>query len=500
MSVDVGAAGGTVSSDAGAQRLKKGQLTLPNCIALSAALMAPVLAVLLNAPAAASNSQGALPLSFLIAFIGIAFVANTVVQFSRRLPSSGLFYNYVSHGLGGGAGFYTGWLYFAAYILIVVGLFTANGAFLHGYLMSEFSVNVPWWILSLVLMGLVFTFSLRSVKASVRVDLTLLIFEMLVFTVLGVIAIVKGGSGNTLHYFSTTASSKGIAGIGLGAIFGILSFVGFEAAATLGEETRNPRRNIPLAIFGATAIIGVFYVFQMYALSAGYRLNEPHQLVAFMGDGNPFATLARRYASWMTNIIDIAGVFGLFSCLLASQNATVRVIFSMGRDRVLPGRLGGVHQRFHSPYVAIFVLTALTVLIGVPLAIWLGSSTTDVYGWTGSIATVGIVLVYMLGNVALIRYFWRDPERSILKHVVFPIIGIVALAYPVYSTAKPNQSYPYNLVFWVVIVWLILGVIAYYYLKTRAPQKLEAVGRILAEDEEDLSEGRLPSGAVSAGP
>ena len=96
------------------QRLQKGQLSLPNCVALSAAVMAPVIAVILNAPAAAANAQGGLPLSFLAAFIGTAFVANTVVQFSRRLPSSGLFYNYCSHALGGGAGFFTGWLYFGA--------------------------------------------------------------------------------------------------------------------------------------------------------------------------------------------------------------------------------------------------------------------------------------------------------------------------------------------------------------------------------------------------
>jgi amino acid transporter len=72
--------------------------------------MAPVIAVILNAPAAAANGQGALPLAFLVAFIGTGFVAVAVVQFARRLPSSGLFYTYVSHALGGGAGFYTGWL------------------------------------------------------------------------------------------------------------------------------------------------------------------------------------------------------------------------------------------------------------------------------------------------------------------------------------------------------------------------------------------------------
>lgn len=499
MSVDASAATGPGAvAAAEPQRLLKGQLSLPNCVALSAAVMAPVIAVILNAPAAAGNAQAALPLSFLAAFIGTAFVANTVVQFSRRLPSSGLFYNYCSHALGGGAGFFTGWLYFAAYVLLSIGLFTANGAFLHNYLLSQFSVNIAWWILGLALMALVFLLSLRSIKASVRVDLTLLGVEMVVFIVLAVIAIANAGNGNTLHYFSPNASSQGLGGIGLGAVFGVLSFIGFESAAVLGEESRNPRRNIPTAVIGATVIIGVFYVFMMYALSAGYHLNDPHQLKAFMSDPTPFPTLAHRYANWMTNIIDIAAVFGLFSCLLAVQNATVRVVFSMGRDKVLPGVLGKVHSKFHSPYTAIYALTAVSIAVGILMSAWLGSGLTDVYGWTGSLGTVAVILVYMLANIGLIRFFWRDPERSIFRHVVAPILGIAALGYPLWSVAKPGQTYPYNLVPYVVLVWVIGGIAAYYYLRSTDPEKLKAVGQSLADEEEDLAEGKLMSGPIHA--
>jgi amino acid transporter len=490
--------GGKAQDKPGSPQRLRGQLTLPNCVALSAAVMAPVIAVILNAPAAAADSQGALPLSFLAAFIGTAFIANTVIQFSRRLPSSGLFYNYCSHALGGGAGFFTGWLYFAAYVLLAVGLFTANGAFLQNYMQTEWSVNINWWILSLILMALVFALSIRSIKASVRVDLTLLAFEMVAFITLAVIAIAKAGNGNTLHYFSTSASSKGVTGIGLGAVFGILSFIGFESAAVLGEESKSPRRNIPRAVLGATVIIGIFYVFMMYALSAGYRLNNPAQLKAFINDPTPFPTIAHRYASWMTQIIDIAGVFGLFSCFLAVQNATVRVIFSMGRDRVLPGALGKAHRRFHSPYVAIYALSGFSIVAGILLSVWLGSGLTDVYGWTGSLGTVAVVLVYMLANIGLIRFFWRDPERSIWRHIVAPILGVVALGYPLWSVAKPGQAYPYNLVPYIVLGWVVLGSVAYYYLRSTAPQKLQAVGRILAEDEEDLAEGKLASAPVHA--
>jgi amino acid transporter len=477
-------------------RLQRGILTLPNCVALSAATMAPVIAVILNAPAAGPTAGAALPLSFLVAFVAIALVANSVIQFSRRLPSSGSFYTFVSHGLGSGAGFFTGWLYFAAFIAFAIGLFTAVGAFARQYLIDEWSTTVPWWILSLIAIALVFLLSLRSIKASVRVDLALLGFEMLVFLVLGIIAVARAGGGNSAEYFTVGASPKDYSGVALGAVFGILSFIGFEAAAVLGTETKNPRKNIPRAVFASTAIIGAFYVFMMYALVAGYHLNDEAQLTAFLSDPTPFPTLADRYASWMKQIIEIAAILGIFSCFLAVQNATVRVIFTMGRDGVLPRSLGKVHRTYHSPYVAIYALTALAIALGIGLAAWLGSGITDVYGWTGSIGTVAVVLVYMLANIALIKYFWKDSERSVLRHVIIPLAGIAALAYPLYFVAKPGQAHPYSLVPYVVLAWIVLGFLAYFYLRSQGPDKLEAVGRAIAEEEDDLAEGHLVSAPV----
>src|ERR1700688_163199 len=95
----------------GAHRLQRGVLSVPNGIALAAAAMAPVLAVVLNAPAAAPQAGMALPLSFLVAFVACLFIGNNVVQFSRKLPSAGSFYTFNTYGLGRTAGFFTGWVF-----------------------------------------------------------------------------------------------------------------------------------------------------------------------------------------------------------------------------------------------------------------------------------------------------------------------------------------------------------------------------------------------------
>src|ERR1700676_2945335 len=294
-------------------RLEKNVLTVPNGIALAAAAMAPVIAVVLNAPAAGPSAGAALPLSFLLAFIACLLVGNSVIQFARKLPSSGSFYTFNSHGLGNTAGFFTGWLFVIGYAILAPGLFTAMGAFAHDYVLGVFKVEVYWWIFSLIGMAIVFALSIRSIKASVQVDLTFLIIEVIVFLVLAVIPIAGAGSGNSLSVFTPAASPTGFSGVGLGVVFGILSFIGFDAAATLGEETRNPRRNVPLAVGGALIMVGIFYVFIMYALTVGYGITNPANFHAFLNDPNPIVTLAHNNTPWLQQIIDLCALAGLFS-------------------------------------------------------------------------------------------------------------------------------------------------------------------------------------------
>jgi len=107
-----------------------------------------------------------------------------------------------------------------------------------------------------------------------------------------------------------------------------------------------------------------------------------------------------------------------------------------------------------------------------------------------------VIIVYILANVALIRFFRSDPERSLWKHVVAPAVGVVALAYPLYYVAKPGQAGHYNLVPYLVLIWIVLGFVAYFVLRARSPEKLQAMGKVLAEEEDDLGEAHLTSAPV----
>src|SRR4051812_33895521 len=210
-----------------APSLQPNACSLPGGIALAAAAMAPALAVVLNAPAAAPAAGGALPLSFLLAFLVCLLVGNTVVTFARRLPpSAGSFYAYNSRGLGAGGGFVTGWLLAFGYAVLAPGLFTAFGDFAAAYARTALGVEIPWWSFSLAALALVMGLSLRSLRASVRVDLALLLVEMGVFLSLAAVVVYHLGGVRTLAGFSVSASPTGWSGVGVGVVFGILSFIG----------------------------------------------------------------------------------------------------------------------------------------------------------------------------------------------------------------------------------------------------------------------------------
>jgi amino acid transporter len=472
-------------------------LSLKNCLALSAAVMAPVLAVILNAPAGGSDAGAALPLAFLLAFIAALFVGNTVIEFAKKLSSAGSFYTFCSRALGSAAGFFTGWLYAGAFVLFAIGLFTANGAFLQSYIQTTFHTNVSWIPLGLVLIAAVLILSILSIRLSVRVDLALLTAEIAIFSLLAIIAIVRAGHGNSLTYFNPGSSIRGYSGLGLGVVFGILSFIGFEAAAVLGEETGKPRRNVPIAVRGSLIAVGVFYVFVLYGLAAGFHMNSAGGIKAFLASPSQFGDLAQHYASWLKQPVLLAALAGLFSCMLAVVNTTVRVVYAMARERVLPPRLSRVHTNFRSPYIAIYAVVVAAIGIGLGLSAWLGSGLTNVYGWTGSIGTIAVILVYGMANFGLIRFFWRQPDRSVIRHIVLPSLGILVLLYPLYETAKPGQPWPYNIVLYLVLAWIAVGLAVYLYLKRTSPEKLAALGATMATDEIDFAEAR--DAALSSG-
>ena len=464
--------------------------------------MAPAAAVAFSIVVGANFAAGALPLSVVFALIGCLLVAVSIGQLARRLPSAGGFYTYASRGLHPAVGFLVGWGYAFVEPLVAPLLYLIFGNLVASTLQQEFGWSYDtWWVISAVAAALiVFVFGWFGVRLSTGAGTLLGLFEILVFAALAVTLIIQAGGDNDLGVFGTGFANVegfgGMSGVVAGSVYTILAFIGFEAAAPLAEEAKDPRRTIRLAVIYSCLAIGVFYIITTYAAAVSFG---PDRFAEFpkAGDGNPWDFLARGAwgAGWVLVFLAVAN--SAIANANASANAATRTWFAMGRIRLLPQALAHVNPRWRSPDVA--VVTQLVVGVGVSL--WLGLQYTPLtaFALVGTIVTAVIIAIYMVVNLACLVFYLREGrgEFNWLLHGVVPVLGIAAFV-PAFLTAVGIQvfsfvsalPYPISLVGPVVGIWYAIGVVVLVLLLARRPERLRDTGRVFVE--EDAVEAATP--------
>jgi amino acid transporter len=298
-----------------------------------------------------------------------------------------------------------------------------------------------------------------------------------------VLILIKGGdSGLSLTPFSPAALPQGFSGLFLAAVFSFTSFIGFEAAAALGEETANPRFTIPRAILAAVIVGVIYYVFVTYAMSIGYGVQHAG---AWAQDAAPLDTLARRYAgSGLATFIDLMVALDAFVAALAGVNLTSRILYAMGREKGIPPVFGWTHPRFKSPWVGILVSLLITFLLGVTLGRNLG--VFPFFGFMATVGSLGILLAYILVALSWIVFAFRlarqeKQSRTIVFDVLLPLIAIVVCGATIYSSVIPVPPAPLNIAPYVAGAWLLLGVILVGVLWLTGPKKVSQFGTPLAD-------------------
>jgi amino acid transporter len=469
----------TPPSDEGA-RLRHGAVGLGGAIVMSAALMGPAVSVYFNPQLVAGFSGAAMPLVMAVSLVASLIVANGVAEMARELPSAGAFYTYVSRGIGPRSGFVTGILMFLAYALLVPAELALIGVYSHDIL-DGYGISVPWPVISLVFAALMLTLSWRGIAGSLKTALTLFALEVGVIVLLSLVILAKGGAdGLSATPLLPSSSPDGLSGIALGMVFGVLSFVGFESAATLGEEVRDPRRHVPRGIFGAVLLVGVIYLFTTYAEMVGFGV---HHVDALTGDTAPFTTLASTYAPWLKLLVGLAGVSSIFAVTMNSHNGIARILFAMGREHMLPRRLASVHPEHGTPSAAIVANTVFAVVVTLVVGAWVGPF--NAYAYLGSLLTLAIIPVYILTNAACIRFFAtiaRD-RRDVLKHVVLPALGMLVMLIPIYGLLWPVPAAPYNVFPYVVVLAIVASAAVAWLIGRSRPDVLARAGGVLAAGE-----------------
>ena len=265
-------------------------------------------------------------------------------------------------------------------------------------------------------------------------------------------------------------------------IYGITAFAGFEAAAALGEEARNTRRSVPASIIGIVIVTGIFYLLVILAETFGVGRRGIPGLIA---QPSPLGYLTSRYwspsALW---VIDLVVVLTGLGFVIAASNAAIRVLFAMAREQALPAPLTRLSRR-HTPVVAIGCLAVLTLLLGLPLTYAYGGPRT--FGYLAGAAGLAVVLVYLAGNIAVIRAFrteFRD-EFSFWRHLLIPATAAVIFLFPLWGILRPPAYTLVNLLPFAALGWLCLGVIAAAVLRARRPASFETLGTVFMPAEKE---------------
>jgi amino acid transporter len=256
-------------------------------------------------------------------------------------------------------------------------------------------------------------------------------------------------------------------------------FIGWENSASLAEETTDPRRNVPRAIYASILLMGLSYLLFMYATVVSFNYN----VNALSAAQVPFITAAEKISGVLALLAYIAGFTSTMSAMIAGSNSQARLIFNAAREGLLPSRLAKLHPETRTPWVSFLVF------FGIGLAI------VYIFGWTvdpvtffGEIATLGtilVALVYLVSNIALPVYYRRHhPDQfSLVKHLILPILGVLAIGFPLWALVQPGQPAPFNLFPWIALVIVVLALIYATFLSRRDPTLGDRVGSIIADRE-----------------
>src|ERR1700760_3272152 len=265
--------------------------------------MAPGAAIAASIPAGVAFAGGSLPLAVVFALVACLFCAWSVGLLAREMPAAGSLATCAARGIHPSVGFLVAWAYVLVgwlippLVLLQLGFTTAStiNSEWHGY-----PANL-WWPWSLAGAVIILAAGWYGIRTSARLGTILGAFEIAVFVVLAVFLVVHAGSHNTAQVFTTHYSSTGLTGVIGGSVFTLLAFGGFEGAAPLAEEARNPRRTIQRAVLLATLLIGALYVFTTYAVDVAYG---PKGFTAFASETGR--------ASWEGMARDLYGIFWFF--------------------------------------------------------------------------------------------------------------------------------------------------------------------------------------------
>ncbi|MDX2591022.1 APC family permease [Streptomyces sp. WI03-4A] len=485
--------------------LRRDAIGLREVLFQSITAMAPAAAVAASIPSGAAFAGGSLPLAVLIALVACLFTASCVAELASELPAAGSVATYAARGLHPAVGFLVGWGYVFVEMLVPPLLLLQLGFTTADTLHEEWS-SYPaslWWPWALAGAAVIAAAGLLGVRASARFGTVLGAFEILVLLVFAALLVAKAGDANTVSVFTTSHTADGYSGVGgvlAGSVYTVLAFAGFEAAAPLAEETRDPRRTMHRAVLGAAMGIGLFYVVTTYAMTVYVG---PERFSGFGASGaSSWEGVARASFGLFWVLVFLAVVNSTIANANACANVATRTAFALARIRVLPRLLATLHPRHRSPVAGIAVQSV--VAVGAVLGLGFAYDPVTAFLLLATVIVTVVVGVYIVVNLACAGHFLRGGRQSFkpVRHLLFPILGITAFV-PALLTAAgipvfdfvTELSAPVSYAGPVVGCWMAAGVVVLVVLIRRHPERIAGTARVHLDEPDAVDSAR--DGAAS---
>ena len=375
--------------------LRKGRIGVIGIVFFVVAAAAPLVGMTGAVPVATVLGNGAgVPGAYLVvAFILLLFSVGYSAM-SQHVTNAGAFFAYVGRGLGIITGVGSAFVSLVAYFAIQLAIFGFFGAVMAGQMNAQFGIEWAWWVWVFIAWAFVLILSVLSVDIGAKFLGILLTLELLSILIVAIAVFAKGGPEGidiAASFSPGAVLAGGIGGTaGIALAFAFASYIGFEATAIYGEESREPKKTVPRATYTAIILIGIVFAFVTFAM------------VTALG---------------ASTVVD---------------ETLARYFFAMGRSGVFSQRLDHTN-RFGAPgngSITASVITAIIVIIFV----WRGwDPVLNLFYWSSAVAVLAIVLVEILVSLAVIVYFQKTKADSRVWHtVIAPVLAIIGLALGAY--------------------------------------------------------------------
>jgi amino acid transporter len=460
-----------------------------NLGALSIALMVIATAAPLTVMAGVSpliiglGNGAAAPVNALLVGLIMLLFAVGFVEMSKHISNAGAFYAYIVKGMGGVVGVGAAALAVFSYSIILIALEAYLGFVISDAAKNFLGLTIPWWVASLAVVAIVGFLGYRNIDVSTKVLGVALLLEIAIILWLNLAifgSVGPAGMDTTGFQPSTFASGSP----GLGILFTIFGFIGFESTVVYREEARDPERTIPRATYIAVIFITLLYFISFWAVVSSIGADKVVEVATGTTATMYLDLVTKHLGSAFHNAAQLLLITSIFAVCLSIHNIVARYKYILGSTGVISDKLGQVHDTHASPHVASITQTAVSA-IALIAALLLGMDpVAQVYTWGAAAGTLGYMIIVVLACLSVIMFFQRNPSNAgIWKTLIAPAlggIGLLAFLFIAFSnlsalTGSEGLNAVNASILGLLVISFVVGTLGASMMRSNSPQKFEAM-------------------------